>query len=113
LKKCEKNKYCLRDATLGQTTRGMGFFTLQKVTSQLLNKFKEGSRGSKVGSNNLPQFYICNNKANPCLSLSDLVEWVIVECMNEQIMKIMKKIISSSKYLALFCDEVTIIDNQS
>jgi hypothetical protein len=28
-------------------------------------------------------------------------------------MKIMKKIISSSKYLALFCDEVTIIDNQS
>jgi hypothetical protein len=33
--------------------------------------------------------------------------------MNEQIMKIMKKIISSSKYLALSCDEITTIDNQS
>jgi len=88
----------LRDATLGQKTRVMRLFIIQKVTSQLLNKFKEGSRGSKVGnSNNLPQFYICNKKVNPCLNLSDSVKWVIVECMSEQIMKIMKKIISSSK----------------
>jgi hypothetical protein len=92
----------------------MKLFTFHKVASQLLNKFKEGSRGRKVGRNtNLPQFYIYNNNANPCLSLNDLAKWVIVECMNEQIMKIMKKIISSSKYLALSCDEVTTIDNQS
>jgi hypothetical protein len=32
--------------------RGMRLFILQKVASQLLKKFKEGSRGSKVGSNN-------------------------------------------------------------
>jgi hypothetical protein len=39
--------------------------------------------------------------------------WVMVECMHKQIIKRINKIITSSKYLALFCDEVTTIDNQS
>jgi len=44
---------------------------------------------------------------------SDSPIWVMVECMHKQIIKKVKKIITSSKYLALSCDEVTTIDNQS
>jgi len=44
--------------------------TLKRITSQLLNKFKEGLRRNRVESdNNLLQFYTYYNKANPCLSL--------------------------------------------
>jgi hypothetical protein len=37
----------------------------------------------------------------------------MVECIHKQIIKRVKKTITSSKYLALSCDEVTMIDNQS
>jgi hypothetical protein len=37
----------------------------------------------------------------------------MVECMPKQVIKRVKEIIANSKYLALSCDEVTIIDNQS
>jgi len=43
---------------------------------------------------------------------SDSPIWVMAECMHKQIIK-RKKIITSSKYLALSCDKVTTIDNQS
>jgi len=44
-------------------------FTLKKITSQLLNKFKQGLKGNRVkNDNNLSQFYAYCNKANPCLS---------------------------------------------
>jgi hypothetical protein len=43
---------------------------------------------------------------------SDSLGWVMIECMHKQIIKRVKEVIASSKYLALFCDEVTTIDNQ-
>ncbi len=39
--------------------------------------------------------------------------WIIDECMHKQVIKRVKEIMASSKYLALFCDEVITIDNQS
>jgi hypothetical protein len=45
--------------------------------------------------------------------LSDSIEWVMAKCMHKQVIKKIKKIIASSKYLALSCDEVTMIDNKS
>jgi hypothetical protein len=44
---------------------------------------------------------------------NDSAKWVMVECMHKQVIKRVKEIIASSKYLALSCDEVTTIDNQS
>jgi hypothetical protein len=41
------------------------------------------------------------------------MKWVMVECMHKQIIKRVKEVIASSKYLALFCDEITTIENQS
>jgi hypothetical protein len=37
----------------------------------------------------------------------------MVECIHKQIIKKVNEVITSSKYLALSCDEVTMIDNQS
>jgi len=37
----------------------------------------------------------------------------MVECMHKQIIKKVKEVIANSKYLALSCDEITIIENQS
>jgi hypothetical protein len=37
----------------------------------------------------------------------------MVECRHKQVIKKVKEDITSSKYLALSCDEVTMIDNQS
>jgi hypothetical protein len=37
----------------------------------------------------------------------------MVKCIHKQIIKKVKKIITSPKYLASSCDEVTTIDNQS
>jgi hypothetical protein len=45
--------------------------------------------------------------------LSDSIEWVMTKCMHKQVIKRIKKVIASSKYVALSCDEVTIIDSQS
>jgi hypothetical protein len=43
----------------------MKLFTLKRITSQLLNKFKQGLKGNKVESdNNLLQFYTYCNEAN-------------------------------------------------
>jgi hypothetical protein len=44
---------------------------------------------------------------------NDSMEWVMVECMHKQVIKRIKEVIVSSTYLALSCDEVTTIDNQS
>jgi hypothetical protein len=44
--------------------------------------------------------------------LSDSTKWVMAKCMHKQVLKKKLKIITSSKYLALSCDEVTMIDNQ-
>lgn len=44
---------------------------------------------------------------------SDNVGWLMVECMHKKYNKKLKKIIVSFKYLALSCDEVITIDNQS
>jgi hypothetical protein len=38
--------------------------------------------------------------------------WVMAECMHKQIIKRVKEVIASSKYLALSFIEVTTIDNQ-
>jgi hypothetical protein len=37
----------------------------------------------------------------------------MVKCLHKQVIKKMKKVVASLKYLALSCDEVTTIDNQS
>jgi len=37
--------------------------------------------------------------------------WVMAKCMHKQIIKRVKKNITSSKYLEVSCDEVTTIDN--
>jgi hypothetical protein len=37
----------------------------------------------------------------------------MVECMHKQVIKRVKEVIVNPKYLALSCDEVTIIENQS
>jgi hypothetical protein len=44
---------------------------------------------------------------------NDSTEWVMAECMHKQVIKRVKEVITSSKYLALSCDEVTTINNQS
>ncbi len=36
----------------------------------------------------------------------------MVECSHKQVIKKMKEVVASSKYLTLSCDEVTMIDNQ-
>lgn len=72
-----KETFCTwaRNKENGMSTRNaimqrMKLFILTKTTSQLLNKFKEGLRGSGVRSgNSLLQFYTYYNKANPCLRL--------------------------------------------
>jgi hypothetical protein len=52
------------------TMQRMRLFILRKATSHLLNKFKEGLKGSGVKSgNNLLQFYTYYNKVNPYLNL--------------------------------------------
>jgi hypothetical protein len=44
---------------------------------------------------------------------SDSAGWVMDKCMHKQIIKKLKIIIASFKYLTLSCDEVTTINNQS
>ncbi len=44
---------------------------------------------------------------------NDYVGWLMVECMHKKYNKKLKKVIVSFKYLALCCDEVITIDNQS
>jgi hypothetical protein len=44
---------------------------------------------------------------------SDSTKWVMAKCMHKQVPKKNLKVIASSKYLALSCDEVTMIENQS
>jgi hypothetical protein len=44
---------------------------------------------------------------------NDTAEWVMAECTAKQGIKGVKKVIASSKYLALSYDEVITIDNQS
>ncbi len=44
---------------------------------------------------------------------SDYVGWLMVECIHQKYNKKVKKVIISFKYLALSCDEVITIDNQS
>jgi hypothetical protein len=62
----KENDMSIRSATMQK----MRLFILKKVASQLLNKLKEGLRGSKVKSgNNLLQFCTYYNRASPCLNL--------------------------------------------
>ncbi len=57
-------------STKTATMQRMKLFILRKTTSQLVNKFKEGLRGSGIErGNSLLQFYTHYNKANPCLRL--------------------------------------------
>jgi hypothetical protein len=52
------------------TMQKMRLFILRKGLSQLLNKFKEGLKGSGVESDNsLLQFCSYYNRAGPCLNL--------------------------------------------
>jgi len=37
----------------------------------------------------------------------------MAECMHKQVIKKIKEVITSSNYLTLSCDEVTMVDNQS
>ncbi len=111
----------------------MKLFILRRATSQLLNKFKEGlkKRGKKqqqfVTILHLLQlswlmfefealkslFSFLNVPLLPKYHQNDSTRWVMVEYIHKQIIKRVKKVITSSKYLALSCDEVTMIHNQS
>jgi hypothetical protein len=56
--------------TRSATVQIMRLLIFKRVTSQLLNKFKERLKGSEVESdNNLPQFCTYYSKVNPCLNL--------------------------------------------
>jgi hypothetical protein len=49
---------------------------------------------------------------NPKNHWNDFIGWVMAECLHKKMIKHMKEV-AGSKYLALSCDEVTTIDNQS
>jgi hypothetical protein len=56
--------------TRNVTMQIMRLLIFKRVTSQLLNKFKERLRGSRVESgNNLLQFCTYYSKVNACLNL--------------------------------------------
>ncbi len=57
-------------------------------------------------------FFSLNVPLLPKHHCNDSTRWVMVECMHKQVIKRVKEIIASSKYLALSCDEVTTIDNR-
>ncbi len=44
---------------------------------------------------------------------NDSMKWVMAECMHKRVIKKVKELIASPKYLTLSCDELTTIDNQS
>jgi hypothetical protein len=58
-------------------------------------------------------FSFLNDPLLPKHHWNDSVIWVMVKCMHKQIIKRIKEVIASSKYVALSCDEVTMNDNQS
>jgi hypothetical protein len=69
------------------TVQRMRLFILRKVVSQLLNKFKEGLRGSMVeNNNNLLQFYTYYSRASPWLNLRlwslSFLPWMSPYCQN-------------------------------
>ncbi len=59
-----------------------------------------------------PFVFILNVPMNQKNHYSYFVGWVMVECSLKQMIKKMKKVIASSKYFTLSCDEVTMIHNQ-
>ncbi len=108
------------------------WFTLNIVTYQLLNKFREGLRGNmekkkiatilhllQQGQPMLefealkPLFYFLNVPMMPRNHRNDSIGWVMVKCMHQHVIKKVKKVIVGLKYLVLSCDKVTIIGNQS
>jgi hypothetical protein len=44
---------------------------------------------------------------------NDSIGWVMAKCMHQHVIKKVKEVIVSLKYLAISCDKVTMIDNQS
>jgi hypothetical protein len=57
-------------------------------------------------------FSILNVAVNQKNHYSYFISWVMVKCSHKQVIKKMKKVVASSKYLTLSCDEVTMIDIQ-
>jgi hypothetical protein len=58
-------------------------------------------------------FCFLNVLMNPQNHWSDSTGRVMAECLHKQVIKKMKEVVAGSKYFALSCDEVTMIDNQS
>jgi hypothetical protein len=56
-------------------------------------------------------FSLLNVPLLPKHHWNDSPMWVMAKCMHKQIIKRVKKNITSSKYLEVSCDEVTTIDN--
>jgi hypothetical protein len=60
-----------------------------------------------------PLFSFLNLPMMPRNHWSDSTGWVMAKWMHQQVIKKVKEVIVGLKYLALSCDKVTTIDNQS